>query len=256
MYCSNNNRMEVLKFLSRLIISSLFAFAIYIFKFSFFSIICIQTMCIGFLCFYLDFMVPRYNSIIYHEKESSQKYHPRTIGVILNVIINYCLHIYCLWMTMRINVYYDFTYSNIILQYILSLGLSLGSSFLFYYIHKFMHMKYIYGYVHKQHHTYNHPSSYVALYATIPDFILSNCVSIFIPHLILQTHPYFVVGFSFVGVCDIFINHTSYYFENKILDKLFGGSKFHYIHHSQYKYNFGLNNKIFDKIHGTFDPRT
>jgi sterol desaturase/sphingolipid hydroxylase (fatty acid hydroxylase superfamily) len=61
----------------------------------------------------------------------------------------------------------------------------------------------------------------------------------------------FIIAYSFVGFFDIFTHHTSYYFENKILNSIFGGSKFHHTHHSKYKFNYGLNNGIFDRLHKT-----
>jgi len=134
-----------------------------------------------------------------------------------------------------------------------SIPLSLLSSIIFYYTHRILHTKYLYGIVHKQHHLYNHPSSFVGLYTSLPEYIFSNCTSFFIPHLIMRSHPYFILGYNFIGLCDVFINHTSYSFNNNILDTLFGGSYFHYIHHAKFKYNYGLNNKLLDRLHDTCD---
>ena len=212
----------------------------------------IQTISFVALCLYLDFYAPKNNIVKYYEANDTYKNNPFTIKVGLNVIINYCIYLFCLWCTMKNFVNYELNLLNILMNYALSIPLGLLSSIIFYYTHRLLHTKYLYK-LHKQHHVYNNPSSFVAIYSSIPDFIFSNCTSIFIPHLIFRTHPYFIIGYVFVGMFDIFINHTSYKFENKLLDNLLGGSQFHFIHHLKYKYNYGLNNKLFDKLHGTYE---
>lgn len=251
--------MDTSKLFSRYVLLTLFILIINHFKLTFRGIIMIKTLCFILLCFYLDYCVPRINSIKYYEESKtkpSPRYNPLTRGVIVNVLTNFCIYVGCLWLTMN-NIHPDTNYQSmglnvIMINYLFSIPLSLLSSALFYYIHRLFHTKYLYG-LHKSHHIYNNPSSCVGLYGSVPDFVLSNCLSIFIPHLILRTHPYFVAGYTFIAVCDIFVNHTSYYFENKRMNNIFGGSYFHFIHHAKYKYNYGLNNKLLDKLHGTCD---
>lgn len=248
--------MNSLKLVSRYAIVTLFMIFIHRFKLSFPQVILTKTCCYLLLCFFLDYIIPRYTSIIYHDKNTSQNNNDMTMRVVLNVFINYCMHIFCLWLTIRNAKNYELTGRNIMINYLYAVPLGLLSSVLFYYTHIFLHSKYIYGLVHKKHHTYNHPSSAVAIYTSIPDFILSNCISFFVPYYILKVHPYFIMGYTFIGLFDVFVNHTSYYFENKFLDIFLGGSKFHYIHHAKYKYNYGLNNKLLDRLHGTCDNET
>lgn len=246
--------MDFTKILSRYIILTLFVLALKRSNPPFHLIIVFKTMFFLMLCIYLDYLAPRINSIRYHELNKQQeKQNDITPWVKITVLINYCTHFLCLWLTLRYAKKYDLTTINLLKNYLMSLPLSIVSSFIFYYSHRLFHTKYLYA-VHKKHHVYNNPSSFVAIYSSVPDFIFSNCLSMFGPFLLFNNiHPHFITGYSFIGICDIFINHTSYYFENKLIDNLIGGSQFHHVHHAKYKYNYGLNNRIFDILHNTCD---
>jgi sterol desaturase/sphingolipid hydroxylase (fatty acid hydroxylase superfamily) len=247
--------MDYTKLLSRYIILTLFAFTLRRYNPRFCSIIVFKTMLFLMLCIYLDYLAPRINSIRYHELNKQQeKQNAITPGVGLTVFVNYCIHFLCLWLTIRYAKKYDLTAINLLKNYLMSLPLSIVASFIFYYSHRLLHTKYLYGYVHKSHHVYANPSSFVAIYSSVPDFLFSNCLSMFGPYFIFNNiHPHFITAYSFIGICDIFINHTSYYFNNKLLDNLIGGSQFHHTHHVKYKYNYGLNNRLFDMLHNTCD---
>lgn len=246
--------MDFFKLVSRYVIMTVFIGLIHFFKLTFFGVVALKTICFIALCIYLDYIVPKYCSIEYHEKIDEKN--KISFGVMLRILVNYCLYIFGLYLAIN-KQYSDYpimTINDILINYAYSIPLSILSSVIFYYIHRFMHTKYLYGIIHKTHHTYNHPSSFVGLFTSIPEFIFSNCASFYIPHFIIRPHPYFVFGYTFIGLCDVFINHTSYSFNNNTMNNLFGGSYFHYIHHAKNKYNFGLNNKLFDHLHKTCDP--
>ena len=247
--------MDFTKILSRYILLALCVLTLKSYNPPFHWIFIFKTIFFLILCIYLDYLAPRINSIRYHELNKQQdKQNNITLGVGLTVLINYSIHFLCLWLTMNHAKKYDLTTINFLKNYLMSFPLSIVSSFIFYYSHRLFHTKYLYGLVHKKHHVYNNPSSFVAIYSSVPDFIFSNCLSMFGPFFLFNyVHPYFIAAFSFVGICDIFINHTSYYFKNKLMDNLIGGSHFHHVHHAKYKYNYGLNNGIFDKLHNTCD---
>lgn len=219
------------------------------FKLTFFSIIILKTLCFAALCVFLDVIAPKYCNIRFHEK--IDEINKLSMNVIVTIFINYCIFVLCSWLTINGSNYTTICFTDVLINITYSIPLSLLSSIIFYYVHRSLHNKYLYGMIHKQHHIYNHPSSFVGLYTSISEFILSTCTSFFIPHLIINPHPYFVFGYTFIGLCDVFINHTSFQFNNNILNVLFGGSYFHYIHHAKFKYNYGLNNKIFDNLHNT-----
>lgn len=249
--------MDFFKLISRYIIMTIFVGMIHYLKLTFFGIVILKTICFIVLCLFLDVFALKYCEIRYYDKvdEKINETNKLSLGVIAKILINYCTYIFCLWLTIngQYSNYPDLNFLQVVINYAYSVPLSLLSSMIFYYVHRFMHSKFLYRNVHKQHHIYNHPSSFVGLYTSFVEFIFSNCASFYIPHIIINPHPYFIYSYTFIGLCDVFINHTSYHFNNHKLNVLFGGSHFHYIHHSKYKYNFGLNNKIFDNLHKTLD---
>lgn len=250
-----------IKLISRYVLLSLLVFIINFFRLSFGSIILLETGLFLILCIYLDYIAPSYNKIKYYDysKNESNTVNSITLNVCVNTITNYSIYIGFLWLTINNNQYYELTPKDMMIHNLISLpfGFILGimSGFIFYYTHRLFHTKYLYGYFHKKHHTYNNPSSFVAIYASPIEFIFSNSLSLFAPYFILNLvfniHPYFIIGYTFIGMLDVFMHHTSYYFKNKLMNELFGGSHFHHIHHFKYKYNYGLNNGLFDKIHNT-----
>lgn len=238
--------MELTRILHRYILLSVIVLGLEYWQLTFISIVQLKLSCLFVMCLFLDYFSPKLHVVTYY---TTPVILLKNINVIFYVMINYSLFDYCLYYTLH-NSNYELNVTNIIGNYILSLPIAFLSSFLFYYIHRLLHTEYFY-FLHKLHHEYNHPSSFVALYSSIPDFVLSNCIPIFLPHLILGTQRSFIVGYSFIAIYDIFVNHTSYSFNNLILNVFFGGSHFHYVHHSKFQYNYGLNNKFFDKLHKT-----
>jgi sterol desaturase/sphingolipid hydroxylase (fatty acid hydroxylase superfamily) len=238
--------MELNRVLYRYLLLSMFVLDLEYGKLSFAFVLLLKLFCLIILCLFLDYFLLKERIVEYYDTPIS---YSTNIWVWVTVIVNYILFDICLYFTLE-NANYPLNNINIVDNFLLSLPLGFLSSALFYYIHRLLHTEYFY-FLHKNHHIYNHPSSFVALYSSVPDFILSNCIPIFVPHLILGTQRSFIVGYTFIAIYDIFVNHTSYRFKNPIFDTFFGGSHFHYIHHSKFTYNYGLNNGFFDKRHKT-----
>jgi sterol desaturase/sphingolipid hydroxylase (fatty acid hydroxylase superfamily) len=238
--------MELNKVLYRYLLLTIFVLNLEFWELDIASVLLIKLNCLIMLCLFLDYFVVKGQIVNYYDTPTQNTI---TAEVWLTVILNYSLFDACLYLAVE-KANYSLNSVNILGNYLLSLPIGFISSILFYYIHRLLHTNYFY-FLHKSHHIFNHPSSFVALYNSIPDFIVSNCIPIFVPHLIFGTQRSFIVGYTFIAIYDIFVNHTSYCFKNSILNALFGGSHFHYIHHSKFIYNYGLNNGFFDRKHKT-----
>ena len=91
----------------------------------------------------------------------------------------------------------------------------------------------------------------MAMYSHNVEFILCNCSSMFLAPYLSGLSNQVIMAYSFLAMVNVIVTHTSFKFKNKILNGMFGNSYFHYIHHEKFKYNYGLNTKLLDKIHST-----
>lgn len=238
--------MEVNKVLYRYLLLTMIVLNLEYWQLDITSILVIKLQALIMLCLFLDYYAVKEQIIRYYNSPTNNSI---TVWIWLTIILNYGLFDICLYLSIQ-HAHYPLNSLNILGNYLLSIPIALVSSILFYYIHRLLHTNYFY-FLHKKHHIFNHPSSIVSLYNGIPDFMVSNCISTFVPHLIFGTHRSFIVGYTFIAIYDVFVNHTSYCFNNSILNALFGGSYFHYIHHSKFIYNYGLNNGFLDRKHKT-----
>lgn len=128
----------------------------------------------------------------------------------------------------------------------------------YYFLHRFMHQPKIYRIIHKVHHDSFVPSPWTAfsfhpLEATLEAIILPLLV------LILPLHYYTIVVHLTIMTLSSVINHLDIEIYPKGSEKhFFGkwwiGATHHSLHHSQFKYNFGLYFTFWDKILKTESP--
>ena len=112
---------------------------------------------------------------------------------------------------------------------------------LFFFCHKLLHKPIIYKHFHKKHHEITAPIGMSAVYMTLTDLYIGNIVPVFLPLILLSSHSMtFTIWVAIVTINTIIFAHSGYKY---IAD-------FHDIHHSHFKYNFGIN-LFMDKIMGT-----
>ena len=218
---------------------------------SLFYLIMGEIFLLCFLGMFLDYLVPKYLDITYydvHDKINIKSYEKTKFIYFINVLRN--MIIYFIIKIMIYNNIDDNNDANFMIGVIIIKLFMSGilSSIFFYYSHRILHYKF----VHKQHHLYNNPLAVMAIYCHIIEFMSCNCVAFFlVPYLIGLPNRY-ILAYSFLGMINIFITHTSYRFNNYILRIVFGDSRFHHIHHNIIYNNYGLNTTFMDKIHNTY----
>ena len=114
----------------------------------------------------------------------------------------------------------------------------------FYYSHRILHLPIFYRTIHSIHHEYTAPVAISALYSHPIEYIFSNIIPVFIGPYLCGSHIYTILLWETIAILNTTIVHSGYNFLFLI------DSNKHDIHHSSYKYNFGVLN-ILDKIHGT-----
>lgn len=129
------------------------------------------------------------------------------------------------------------------------------SAIFFYLSHCLLHFKFFYDLIHTHHHKFTNPFATVSMNGHVLEYIFSIILTIFIPPLIVGMDRVGSMAFFWIGTVDIFVIHTSYSFDNWFLNSMFGNSRFHYLHHRRYKYNYGLDNlftPFMDRLFGTY----
>jgi methylsterol monooxygenase len=108
----------------------------------------------------------------------------------------------------------------------------LMSDFFFYIGHWILHLPAFYKKYHKKHHEITSPVGFSALYATTLDLYLANIIPVYLPMLILSSHPYTIILWMILTTGNaVFISHSGFeYFSN-----------FHDYHHEKFTKNYGTN---------------
>ena len=128
----------------------------------------------------------------------------------------------------------------------------------FYWMHRGIHSKVLYRSVHQIHHQSTNPSplasySFHALEAFLENFILVILV------FLMPLHPLAIIGF---GLSSFFINvygHLGYevaprWFKHSFLFQVLNTSVHHNLHHKEFRGNYSLYFRFWDKIMGTENP--
>lgn len=199
------------------------------------------------LSLFLDFVVPGYFEVESWDQRFvlTNEFKKIKLLDILNVVANMSIY-----MGSKILLYHSvdiqpFTFSD--QQLLIKLFVSwITSSIWFYCSHLLLHHKSMYHLIHKQHHLFTNPLAIMAIYAHIVEFIICNCISMILIHYLIDLPRDLILAYSFVGMVNVLITHTSYRIKNPFLRLGFGDSRFHYIHHEKFKYNYGLNSRFMD----------
>jgi sterol desaturase/sphingolipid hydroxylase (fatty acid hydroxylase superfamily) len=128
----------------------------------------------------------------------------------------------------------------------------------FYWMHRLLHHKRLFAIVHLVHHKSNNPSpwasySFHLLEAFTEGFILLLLV------FVLPMHPITILLFTVTGFIINVYGHLGYeiapkWFRYSWLFEILNTSVHHNLHHSQFKGNYGLYFRIWDRLMGTEHP--
>jgi sterol desaturase/sphingolipid hydroxylase (fatty acid hydroxylase superfamily) len=113
---------------------------------------------------------------------------------------------------------------------------------LFYTTHRIMHIPIIYKFSHKKHHEVHVPIGMSAIYTDTFDFYLGNIIPSFLPAYLIMTNPLsFKIWIVNILINTVSISHSGYK----------NWSEFHDIHHTQFRYNYGIN-VFMDRLFNTY----
>jgi Delta7-sterol 5-desaturase len=129
----------------------------------------------------------------------------------------------------------------------------------YYWLHRLMHQPLIYKWVHKAHHDSITTSAWTSFSFHPTESILQ---AVFLPVLclVVPLHTSALVVILLTMTTTSVINHlnTELYpknFNNHWFGKWWIGATHHSLHHSQFKYNFGLYFTFWDKLMRTESPQ-
>ncbi|MBG09502.1 MAG: sterol desaturase [Halobacteriovoraceae bacterium] len=129
----------------------------------------------------------------------------------------------------------------------------------FYWIHYFMHHP---KYSKKSHHYVHHLFKNVSPWSAFSVHPFEGFVEILSRPLLLlliPLHPYSIIAFLIITFALNVIGHSGYeFFQSNYprtpLLNLGSSATFHYLHHRDSRYNFGLFLNVWDRIMGTMHP--
>ncbi|MBX9852186.1 MAG: sterol desaturase family protein [Cytophagaceae bacterium] len=128
----------------------------------------------------------------------------------------------------------------------------------YYWLHRAMHHPKIYKHIHKTHHDSVTPSPWTAFSfhpaEAFLEALILPLILFFIP-----VHYYVLLTYLILMTLSSVVNHLNieiypYGFEKHWLGKWLIGATHHSLHHSQFRYNFGLYFTFWDKLAKTECP--
>lgn len=125
----------------------------------------------------------------------------------------------------------------------------------YYWLHRWMHKPRVYRLIHKTHHD-SHITSPWTSFSFHPGEGLLQSLIIPVIVLFLPMHYWTIVALLTFMTITSAINHSNVEiypkgFHKHWLGKWFIGATHHSLHHTQYRYNFGLYFTFWDKLMGT-----
>ncbi|MCU0445075.1 MAG: sterol desaturase family protein [Microscillaceae bacterium] len=129
----------------------------------------------------------------------------------------------------------------------------------YYWLHRWMHQPSVFRWVHKVHHDSLIASPWTA-FSFHPLESLLEAIILPMIVLFLPMHPYAIVIHLSIMTLSSVINHLDIevyppYFARHWLGKWLIGATHHALHHSQFKYNYGLYFTFWDKWMHTESPQ-
>ena len=228
-------------------------YLIFISSYSFLSLICyfLDTSNIIKKIIYKHYGIPlsKINSKDIKFLESLYiKYLPR---VCFNVfILSYFYGMFNLQVVRRFNLkllennsYETFHPVKAIIEYSICIFLT---DFTFYTCHRISHHPYLYKYIHKKHHEVKNCIGMAGVYTDPIDYFFGNYVPVNLHTVLIVSHQYTFYLWILKTVYGVIVNSHSG-FQNM--------SEYHDLHHTHFKYNFGIAGGYMDKIFGTEYPK-
>lgn len=128
----------------------------------------------------------------------------------------------------------------------------------FYWMHRLLHNKKLFQYTHVVHHKSTNPSPWTSYSFHFLESITEGAV-LFPIVFLLPVHPITILLFTVTAFVINVYGHLGYEiapkkFRNTLLFEFFNTSVHHNMHHSQFKGNYGLYFRVWDRIMGTEHP--
>lgn len=121
----------------------------------------------------------------------------------------------------------------------------------YYWLHRWMHLPAVFRIVHKVHHESNITSPFTAFsFHPIEGFLQALILPLSL--ILIPMHPVVILTQLMIMSLSSVINHLNIeiypeYFQKSRLGKWLIGATHHSLHHSQFKYNYGLYFTVWDK---------
>ena len=101
----------------------------------------------------------------------------------------------------------------------------------------------MYSCIHKVHREWKAPTAFAAAYAHPIEYFLSNLFPVIVSILLVNPHYVSFLGFSFVGLGIILLEHSGYEFIDT--------HALHDEHHRRFKDNYSMFSYL-DRVFGTY----
>lgn len=123
---------------------------------------------------------------------------------------------------------------------------------LFYWGHRMLHSKQLYR-IHKIHHKYSMPIGVASEFAHPVEFVVSNLLPFMVGPLLMRTHMFTLLLWTFIRVAETVEGHSGYEFPWSVFGLLPGSTSaaFHDHHHSKNSGNYASFFRFWDWIGGT-----
>jgi sterol desaturase/sphingolipid hydroxylase (fatty acid hydroxylase superfamily) len=156
------------------------------------------------------------------------------------------------WQTGAIRIYLEWTEYPVWYLPLSVLFLLMLHEAYYYWLHRWMHKPSVYRYVHKVHHDSIHTSVFTSFsFHPLESFLQA----IFLPLvlLIVPVHLYIFIGILVFMTVSATVNHAGVevYLSGRLgrwMGKWLVGSTHHHVHHTRFRYNFGLYFTFWDKL--------